>query len=250
MPVRHLHGRRAARERQQLMAETDAERRQPRLHQFLYGADRVVARLRIAWAVRQEHAVGLEIEHLRGGRLCRHDGDVAAAIGQQPQNVPLHAEVVCDDAERVRGRHPITFAQLPAAAAPLMRDAARHFGCQVGAFEPGKRARRVQSQRLRRKRLRVRPRCNRTTRPFVRINRVSRRVSISAIATTRSDTRYCASVICCRQLLDRIGRSRITRPAAQTRSDSTSSEFVPVLPMCGYVSVTICPAYEGSVRIS
>ena len=28
-------------------------------------------------------------------------------------------------------------------------------------------------------------------------------------------------------------RSRITRPAAQTRSDSSSSGFTPVLPMCG-----------------
>ena len=31
---------------------------------------------------------------------------------------------------------------------------------------------------------------------------------------------------------------------------SMSSSFVPTLPMCGNVKVMICPAYEGSVRIS
>ncbi len=31
---------------------------------------------------------------------------------------------------------------------------------------------------------------------------------------------------------------------------SMSSSFTPTLPMCGKVKVTICPAYDGSVRIS
>ncbi len=42
----------------------------------------------------------------------------------------------------------------------------------------------------------------------------------------------------------------MTSPAAAGPRDSTSSGFTPTLPMCGYVSVTIWPAYEGSVRIS
>ncbi len=52
------------------------------------------------------------------------------------------------------------------------------------------------------------------------------------------------------QLLAIIELSRIISPAACTRDDSMSSQLVPVLPMWGYVSVTIWRQYDGSVRIS
>ncbi len=39
-------------------------------------------------------------------------------------------------------------------------------------------------------------------------------------------------------------------PATQMRADSSSSSFMPVLPMCGAVIMTICPAYDGSVSVS
>ena len=61
--------------------------------------DRVVARLRIAGAVGQEHAVGLQREHVGRGGLRRHHGHVAAALGQHAQDVVLDAEVVGDDVE-------------------------------------------------------------------------------------------------------------------------------------------------------
>ena len=53
----HLLRLRAAREPQELMPETDAERRHADVDDRADRLDRVVARLRIAGAVRQEHAV-------------------------------------------------------------------------------------------------------------------------------------------------------------------------------------------------
>ena len=75
--------------------------------------------------------------------------------------------------------------------------------------------------------------------PFSRNKRVSLRVSISAIATTLQRNKKLPSDSVERQFECSSGRSRITRPAANTAPDSRSSGVVPVLPMCGYVSVTI-----------
>ena len=69
--------------------------------------------------------------------------------------------------------------------------------------------------------------------PFARRMRVRRRVSMSAMATTPWRSRKAGSVSVIRQLEARIGRSRMTRPAAKTPRDSTSSGLAPVLPMCG-----------------
>ena len=171
------------------------------LHQFSYGADRVVARLRIAGAIRQEHAIGFEIEHLRRGRLRRHDGDVATAIGQQSQNVPLHAEVVGDDAKRVASW-----------ASDNLRPTAscrRAIDARLDTSLPTRDPAPLRPGNARAAAIAAAssiasgpPTMQPDSAPFVRISRVSRRVSISAIATTRSAARYCASVICCRQLLD------------------------------------------------
>jgi hypothetical protein len=65
----HLEGLGAGRQRQDLVAQADAEGGIAVLDQFARGLDGVVARLRVAGAVGQEHAVGLELAHLGGGRL-------------------------------------------------------------------------------------------------------------------------------------------------------------------------------------
>jgi len=69
--------------------------------------------------------------------------------------------------------------------------------------------------------------------PFVRRMRVRRRVSMSAMPTTFAAARYDDRSPRLRQFECTAGRSRITRPAANTRRDSTSSSLTPVLPMCG-----------------
>ncbi len=61
--------------------------------------DGVVAGLRIAGAVGQEHAVGLVGQHVGQRRLGGHHGDFAAAVGHQAQDVGLPAEHVGHPAE-------------------------------------------------------------------------------------------------------------------------------------------------------
>ena len=53
-----------------------------------------------------------------------------------------------------------------------------------------------------------------------------------------------------RQLDARSDASRTARPAHAGCAASRSSWLVPVLPICGAVITTICPAYDGSVTIS
>ncbi len=122
----HLERPSARREPEQLVAETYAERRQATVDQRPDRVDRVGARLRIAGTVRQEGAIGRERAHVRRGRLRRDHGDPAAAFGQEPQDVVLHAEIVGDDMEPGHGGRAITVAQLPRAAAPRIRLGARH----------------------------------------------------------------------------------------------------------------------------
>ena len=86
--------------------------------------------------------------------------------------------------------------------------------------------------------------------PFSRRMRVSLRVSMSAMATMPRLASHSGSDTWLRQLLGRRGTSRTIRPAAQACAASSSWSVQPVLPMCGYVSVTIWRAYDGSVRIS
>ncbi len=69
--------------------------------------------------------------------------------------------------------------------------------------------------------------------------RVSLRVSMSAIATVSPCCRKSVKSRSLRQLLLIIELSRMISPEAWIFSDSMSSLFVPVLPMCGYVRVTI-----------
>ena len=61
-----------------------------------------------------------------------------------------------------------------------------------------------------------------------------------AIAGTPLAARKSVRPRSARQLDIRAGTSRTTRPAANTFADSMSSALVPVLPMWGWVKVTIC----------
>ena len=87
----------------QLVAEADAEDRDAASVEDLADRlDRVVAGLRVAGAVGQEDAVGLQRQRLARRRLRRHHGDAAAALGQHAQDVALDAVVVGDDVEARR----------------------------------------------------------------------------------------------------------------------------------------------------
>ena len=90
----HLEGLRPAGQRHDLVPQADAEGRIAGFHQLARGGDRVIAGLRVAGSVREEHAIGLELPDLRGRRLRRHHRHTAAALGQHPQDVLLHAVVI------------------------------------------------------------------------------------------------------------------------------------------------------------
>ncbi len=86
--------------------------------------------------------------------------------------------------------------------------------------------------------------------PALRRMRTSSRVSMPEIPTIPWARRSSSRLRCERQLDGRRAGSRTTYPATQIRPDSTSSSFMPVLPMCGAVITTICRWYDGSVSVS
>ena len=96
----HLNGLRAARQRQQLMAETDAKDRNIGGEEFFNRRDGVIARRRVARAVRQENTVRIQLKHVFCRRLRRNDSQAAAAVNQHPQDIALGAEVISHDVER------------------------------------------------------------------------------------------------------------------------------------------------------
>ena len=107
----HLHGLRAAREPEQLVAEADAEDRQVGLEQ-LRGSRR--SRSRTApdrpdrWTGTRHRASSASTS--LGGGLRRHHRHAAAAVGEHAQDVALDAEVVGDDVQalvRTRHRRPV-----------------------------------------------------------------------------------------------------------------------------------------------
>jgi hypothetical protein len=62
-------------------------------------------RRRVARAVRQEHAVRLQRQDVLGRGRGRHHRHLAAGIGEQPQDVALHAVVDRDHVKfRLAGR--------------------------------------------------------------------------------------------------------------------------------------------------
>ena len=82
----------------ELMAEADSEDRHA-AQEFANGAHGVIDRLRVAGAVGEEDAVGLEVEDILGRGLGGNHRHAAALAHQHPQNVLLDAEVVGYDME-------------------------------------------------------------------------------------------------------------------------------------------------------
>src|SRR6266705_263586 len=97
MPELHLQGFRARGKTHELVAEADPESRNPGVDDFADRADCVVAGLRVARTVRQEHSVGLERDGIRCRRLRGKYRDPTAALYEHAQYVALDAVVVRDD---------------------------------------------------------------------------------------------------------------------------------------------------------
>src|SRR5712691_7250761 len=135
-----LVGAAAAGEPHDLVAEADAEDRQAP-EQRAHRVDQVRHALRIAGAVREEHAVWLPLED--GGRRRRrgHHGDVATRHTELTEDVPLYSAVVGDDREARGGRRHVAARELPAALAPAVGLGGRHLRDEVAADEPRQRAR-------------------------------------------------------------------------------------------------------------
>src|ERR1017187_1271375 len=85
----------------ELMPQTNPEDWLPS-HQPPNIVDRVSTRLRIAWPVRQEHAVWLQRQYVLRRRLRRDHRHLAAISAQFAQDVLLDAEVVGNDVEAGR----------------------------------------------------------------------------------------------------------------------------------------------------
>ena len=96
----HLEGLRPEHDREDLVAEADAEDRL-HLHQLTGRLDDARHGGRVARPVRQEDPVGLQREDLGRGRRAGHDRHVEADVHQAAQDVPLHARVDGDDLEAV-----------------------------------------------------------------------------------------------------------------------------------------------------
>ncbi len=111
------------------------------------GLDGVVARLRIARAVGQEDAVRVERQRVGRGRLRRHHGDLAAALGQHAQDVALDAVVEGDDVVFGIVLLAVAAAQLPLGFGEVVGLLDRHDLGQVHAGQARERAR--QFERLR-----------------------------------------------------------------------------------------------------
>ena len=86
--------------------------------------------------------------------------------------------------------------------------------------------------------------------PAERMWRVTARVSMPLMPTMPAASRSSSRLRSERKFETTREGSRTTNPATQMRADSMSSSFMPVLPMCGAVIMTIWPAYDGSVRVS
>ncbi len=85
------------------MPEADAEDRHLAQQLGQLGDDRA-GFLRIARAVRQEHAIGLHGQHLAGRSVGGHDRD-RGQLTEMPQHGGLHTEVVGDDLPRPVTHH-------------------------------------------------------------------------------------------------------------------------------------------------
>ena len=133
----HLEGLGARRQRQDLVAQADAEGGDATVDQLPRGLDRVVAGFRVARAVGQEDAVRLQCQGRFGRGARRHHGDAAAAAGQHAQDVALDAEVVGHHVPARIRQFAITSAQAPFGLRPRVGGVHRHHLGQVEAAHAG-----------------------------------------------------------------------------------------------------------------
>jgi hypothetical protein len=144
----HLHRLRAHRQPHQLVPEADAEQRHARIDELARRVDRVVARLGVAGAVGQQHAVRLQRQRLASRGLRRYYGDAAAALGQLAQDVILDAEIVGDHVEFAVRYLGIAHTQFPFALCPRVGFGAAYFPGQIHSGQSGETARRCERCRL------------------------------------------------------------------------------------------------------
>src|SRR5438309_10021398 len=138
LPALHLHGLGAGGEPHELVAEADPESRNPGVDDLADGAYRVVAGLRVARTVRQEHPVGPEREGIRCRRLRRKNRYPAAALDEHAQYVAFDAVVVRDDVKARGGALAEPAAGLPSALRPFVGPGARHDLRQIHSRKTGK----------------------------------------------------------------------------------------------------------------
>ncbi len=136
MALMHFHGLGADREAKHLVAEADAEYRLL-LDQGADHRHRIVAGGgRVARAVGEENAVGLERQNIdRGGRR-RHHRDLAGIAGELAQNVALDAVIDRDDVKVGAVLPAIALAPAPWRFIPSETLAGRHHRHQIHANEP------------------------------------------------------------------------------------------------------------------
>ena len=137
MAEMHLLGARAERQRQDLVAEADAEDGQAARDQLPdHGHGVFAGRRRIARAVGEEHPVGFVAEDLLGARRSRHHRDRAALAREAAQDVALGPVIDRDHAVAGRGHPPEAGLRRPGRRVPAISPAAGHLAGEVHAGEP------------------------------------------------------------------------------------------------------------------
>src|SRR5215831_2941430 len=131
----HLAGLAAESQRQQLMPETDAEKRLARGDEVTQHRNRIGgSRCRVAGTIRQEDAVGPVAQHVLGGRGRRNYGYLAPMRGQHPQDVALSAVIDRYDVVARAALHPIAVLAVPNRLCPLIGLATADFLGEVHAL--------------------------------------------------------------------------------------------------------------------
>ena len=136
----HLDRLCAGGEPEQLMAQADTEHRDTRGQECADRRDGVIARLGIAWAVREENAIRIHGQDVCSRCLRGHHGDAAAVVGQHAQNVALHAVVVRDHMQTTAlSRRTRAFTHPVGSFVPLVGLAGGDYLRQVHSLEAGER---------------------------------------------------------------------------------------------------------------
>ena len=134
MAVRHLLGPGAQGQAQHLVAEADAEHRLAGIDQLGdLGHGIGTGGGRVARAVGQENAVGLERQHLLGRGGGRQHGDAKAGADQRAQDVALDAVVQGHDVRSALAAVAIALGPVPAALVPAIALPGGHLGHQIHA---------------------------------------------------------------------------------------------------------------------